>query len=136
MQPELPESNPEVGPVFYNAKCSASMLKKFCRNPIMPPVASRQWSTGTLLDGIECLNQHNPAELLAAGDMSEAPPASREQAIQASLLSFEHICLCRSLVRTFRRSWRRSKLSKGLRARVWGVMFNPMRTRLSLPLPC
>ena len=55
----------------------------------MPPVASRQWSTGTLLDGIECLNQHNPAELLAAGDMSEAPPASREQAIQASLLSFE-----------------------------------------------
>ena len=50
----------------------------------MIPIASRQWSTGTLLDGLSCLNQNDPAALLAAGDMSAADALTREQQMQAS----------------------------------------------------
>ena len=33
------------------------------------PVASRQWSTGTLQEGLECLQRNSPAHLLASAEM-------------------------------------------------------------------
>ena len=49
------------------------------------PVASRQWSTGTLEEGLECLRKHKPVQLLAAGDMAQASGRTHEEEIKAAL---------------------------------------------------
>ena len=55
----------------------------------MEPIASRQWSTGTLEDGLACVRAHEPVQLLAAGDM--AAQGDRDQQMKESL-TFHCVC--------------------------------------------
>ena len=55
----------------------------------MEPIASRQWSTGTLEDGLACVRAREPVQLLAAGDM--AAQGDRDQQIKESL-TFHCVC--------------------------------------------
>ena len=53
------------------------------------PVASRQWSTRTLQEGLECVSKNDPGELLAKSGLSSSSMTTRAddlEKLQASTL--------------------------------------------------
>ena len=88
---------------------------------------SKLWSTGTLEDGLDCLQKHKPAELLAAGDMATAAERNEEIKAASTFQCWGCMAYCvvstqcataiimllmpdqqSSCIRTWRFNWRRS----------------------------